>query len=67
MYRPINTMAACRQNEHATDGSSSSYVNNEKSHRQCRWIVNRVSVIAVDIIHVANIDIRLEIVRKLSQ
>jgi hypothetical protein len=28
---------------------------------------NRVSVITVDIIHVANIDIRLEIVEKWSQ
>ena len=28
---------------------------------------NRVSMIAVDIIHVANIDIQLEIVKKLSQ
>ena len=28
---------------------------------------NKVSVIAVDIIHVANIDIRLKIVEKLSQ
>ena len=28
---------------------------------------NRVSVIAVNIIHVANIDIRLEIVEKISQ
>ena len=28
---------------------------------------NRVSVIAVDIIHISNIDIRLEIVEKWSQ
>ena len=28
---------------------------------------NRVSMIAVDIIHIANIDIRLEIVQKWSQ
>ena len=37
---PINKMAAYQRNEDATDGTSS-YFNNEKSHRQCRWPIIR--------------------------
>ena len=57
-------MAAYRRN--ATDRSFSLYLNNEKSQTM-QMDDNRVSVIAVNIIHVANIDIRLEIVKKWSQ
>ena len=38
---PITKMAAYRRNKHAADGSSSSYLNNEKSHRQRRWMIIR--------------------------
>ena len=60
-------MAAYHQNEDAADGSSSSYLNNEKSHRQFRWTINKVSVITVDIIQFANIDVRLKIPKKWSE
>jgi len=50
---PINKMAAYQRNKDTGDRSPSSYLNNEKSQLDN----NKVSVITLNIIHVADIDI----------